>query len=76
MQILFPSVNFPFLGKGTKRGSLQGEHAREGLGSNAAIAVVGRCAGLHRAEPHLRQTVQEIVCEGLFQVGPVVLSCG
>lgn len=49
MQILFPSVNFPFLGKGTKRGSLQGEHAREGLGRHAAIAVVGRCAGLHRA---------------------------
>ena len=55
-----------------------GEHSLSGggLGRHAAVAVIGRCAGLHRAEPHLRQTVLEVVCEGLFQVGPVVFSAG
>lgn len=76
MQILLPSVNFPFLGKGTKRESLQGEHAREGLGRHAAVAVIGRCAGLHRAEPHLRQTVLEVITKGLLKVSHNVLACG
>ena len=64
------------LGGGAIHGT--GEHrlSAGALGRHAAIAVVGRCAGLHRAEPHLRQTVLAVVLKSLCEVFHVVFSRG
>ena len=44
------------------------------LVGHAAERVVGHVAGMNIVQPNVRQAVQVVVCEGLFQVPLVVLS--
>ena len=46
------------------------------LVDHAAERVVGHVAGMDVVQPYVRQAVQVVVCEGLFQVAQVVCSGG
>ena len=46
------------------------------LVGHAAERVVGHVAGMDVVQPYVRQAVQVVVCEGLFQVAQVVCSGG
>ena len=56
----------------------RGEHLLPvgALVGHAPERVVGHVAGMDVVQPYVRQAVQVVVCEGLFQVAQVVCSGG